>query len=283
LEEAAERIIAGDLPIPNRARWQPLRMGLMNLFLFEDERFPFADGRLLLRGSNGAGKSRVLAMTLPLLLDGTFSANRVEPDRDPNRQVAWNLLMDDQDSRTGYSWLELGRIEDKPADENNGSPAKYHFLTIGCGMKAVRGEPIRPWFFITDLRVDEALDLKSPDGVPLTQRQLTEILAHRGQVIERAQDLRRLLDEQLFRLGERYEPLIDLLLQLRQPQLAKKLDLEQLEAALRSALPPLPEALLEDAADAFWPPIARPWKKSRSLPAPTATTYGGGRCARQSG
>ena len=250
LELAAERIITGVLPIPIRTRWQPLRLGLMNVFLFEDERFPFADGRLLLRGNNGAGKSRVLAMTLPLLLDGSFSANRVEPDRDPNRQVAWNLLMEDQDSRTGYSWLELGRA-DAPSVEGNGSSARPQYLTIGCGMKAVRGQPIKPWYFITDLRIDKEFDLKTPDGVPLTQRQLTELLANRGQVVDRAQDYRRLVDEKLFRLGERYDPLIDLLLQLRQPQLAKKLDLDQLEAALRAALPPLPEGLLEDAAEAF--------------------------------
>lgn len=186
LAQAAERIIAGELPIPVRERWQPLRMGLMNLFLFEDERFPFADGRLLLRGTNGTGKSRVLAMTLPLLLDGSLKPNRVEPDRDSTRQVAWNLLMDDQSSRTGYSWLEFGRIDGQDSVEGNGSPAEAQYLTIGCGMKAVRGQPIKPWFFVTDLRVDESLELKSADGVPLTLRQLTESLADRGQVVETA-------------------------------------------------------------------------------------------------
>jgi uncharacterized protein (TIGR02680 family) len=251
LEQAAERLLRGELPMAISTRWKPLRMGLMNLFLFDDERFPFADGRLLLRGSNGAGKSRVLAMTLPLLLDGSLRPNRVEPDRDPNRQVAWNLLMDDQESRTGYSWLEFGRCEDAGSAADNGSARHEHFLTIGCGMKAVRGQPIKPWFFVTELRVDAGLDLQTPDGVPLTQRQLTETLAERGQVVESARDYRRLIDEHLFRLGERFEPLLDLLLQLRQPQLAKKLDLDQLESALRAALPPLPEALLGDAAEAF--------------------------------
>lgn len=241
-ETAAARILADELPTPVRQRWQPLRAGLMNLFLFEDERFPFADGRLLLRGSNGTGKSRVLAMTLPLLLDGSFKATRVEPDRDPTRQVVWNLLMDDQSSRTGYSWLEFGRFDESGTE---------HFFTIGCGMKAARGQSIKPWFFLTSMRVDETLSLKSADGVPLTQRQLAEALGDAGQVIETATEYRRAIDEKLFRLGDRYEPLIDLLLQLRQPQLAKKLDLDQLEQALRMALPPLSETLLDNAADAF--------------------------------
>jgi DNA repair exonuclease SbcCD ATPase subunit len=241
-ETAAVRLLNDQLPIPVRDRWQPLRIGLMNLFLFEDERFPFADGRLLLRGSNGTGKSRVLAMTLPLLLDGSFKATRVEPDRDSNRQVAWNLLMDDQSSATGYSWLEFGRIDENGVEL---------FLTIGCGMKAKRGQAIKPWFFITEHRIDDSLCLMSADSVPLTRKQLGEAIEGRGQVYETATEYRRGVDEALFRLGERYDPLIDLLLQLRQPQLAKKLNIDQLELALRESLPPLPESLLDDAAEAF--------------------------------
>ncbi len=247
-EAAAQRILTDQLPIAVRTRWQPLRAGLMNVFLFEDERFPFADGRLLLRGSNGTGKSRVLAMTLPLLLDGSFKATRVEPDRDPNRQVAWNLLMDDGSSATGYSWLEFGRLDE--GNEAEKEPQE-HVLTIGCGMRAKQGQRIKPWFFITELRVDESLELKSSDGVPLTQRQLAEKLGDSGQVFETASEYRRAVDEKLFRLGERYDALIDLLLQLRQPKLAEKLDIVQLESMLREALPPLPESLLDDAADAF--------------------------------
>ncbi|WP_261343114.1 TIGR02680 family protein [Rosistilla carotiformis] len=149
--------------------------------------------------------------------------------------------MTDRHSSTGYTWLEFGRVDEQ--DD--------HFLTIGMAIRAVRGGPMKSWFFVTPRRVDESFTLKSIDGVPLTQRQLTDVLGDTGQVIESATDYRRVIDEKLFRLGERYEPLVDLLLQLRQPQLAKKLDIDQLEAALRGALPPLKEALLDDAAEAF--------------------------------
>ncbi len=238
---SARKILAGELPIPTGKRWQPLRAGLMNLFLFEDERFPFAGGRLLLRGSNGTGKSRVLAMTLPLLLDGSLKATRVEPDRDATRQVAWNVLGDDQHSATGYSWLEFGRLDEEGE----------HFVTIGMGIRAIRDGSMKSWFFVTPRRVDESLSLQSIDGVPLTERALEETLGSPGQVIKTAAEYRRIVDETLFRLAERYDPLIDLLLQLRQPQLAKKLDIEQLEAALRVSLPPLKQSLLDDAAEAF--------------------------------
>lgn len=251
-EHAARRILAGDLPVPTRERWQPLRAGLMNVFLFEDERFPFADGRLLLRGTNGTGKSRVLAMTLPLLLDASFKATRVEPDRDHNRQVSWNILMDEQESATGYSWLEFGRLAGDTSG-NNGSAVSQAYLTIGCGMRAKTGQNITPWFFITQRRVDDSLTLKSTDDVPLTQRQLAEELGTHGQVYDASQknDYRRAVDDHLFRLGERYDALIELLLQLRQPKLAEKLDIVGLEATLREALPPLQESLLNDAAEAF--------------------------------
>lgn len=39
------------LPNPDRPRWQPLRSGLINLFKYDNETFPFKNGRLLLRGN----------------------------------------------------------------------------------------------------------------------------------------------------------------------------------------------------------------------------------------
>ena len=44
------------LPHPSTERWQPLRIGLVDLFYYDDEQFWFHDGRLLLRGNNGTGK-----------------------------------------------------------------------------------------------------------------------------------------------------------------------------------------------------------------------------------
>ena len=34
------------LPVPRRARWQPLRAGLVDVFYYDDEEFRFHDGRL---------------------------------------------------------------------------------------------------------------------------------------------------------------------------------------------------------------------------------------------
>lgn len=48
-----------ELPEPRSQRWQPLRCGLVEIFYYDEETFHFHDGRLLLRGNNGTGKSKI--------------------------------------------------------------------------------------------------------------------------------------------------------------------------------------------------------------------------------
>ncbi|MBR7824711.1 TIGR02680 family protein [Actinospica sp. MGRD01-02] len=236
-----------DLPRPARPRWQPLRAGLVDIFYYDDEEFRFHDGRLLLRGNNGTGKSKVLALTLPFLLDGELAANRVEPDGDRAKRMEWNLLLGGKhpnDERTGYTWLEFGRLDED---------GQAHYRTIGCGLKAVKGKGIaRHWFFVTDRRVGEDLALVSATRVPATRDRLKDALGDRGLVYETATEYRRAVDEALFGLGrERYEALVGLLIQLRQPQLSKKPDEKLLSRALTEALPPLDPALIGEVAEAF--------------------------------
>jgi hypothetical protein len=98
------------LPAPSSERWKPLRAGLVDLFYYDAEEFWFHDGRLLLRGNNGTGKSKVLALTLPFLLDGELAPHRVEPDGDRQKKMEWNLLLGGRhphSERLGYAWLEF--------------------------------------------------------------------------------------------------------------------------------------------------------------------------------
>src|SRR5215510_9254955 len=80
------------MPDPQRERWQPLRSGFLNLYRYDREEFHYENGRLLLRGNNGTGKSRVLALQLPFLLDGEVIPQRLEPDADPAKKVPFHLL-----------------------------------------------------------------------------------------------------------------------------------------------------------------------------------------------
>lgn len=100
------------LPEPRRERWQPLRLGLVELFQYDSEEFWFHDGHLLLRGNNGTGKSKVLSLTLPLLFDAQLRPSRVEPDGDNGKKMAWNLLLGSYPRRIGYSWIEFGHLND---------------------------------------------------------------------------------------------------------------------------------------------------------------------------
>jgi uncharacterized protein (TIGR02680 family) len=234
-------------PTPHRERWQPLRAGLVDLFYYDVEEFHFHDGRLLLRGNNGTGKSKVLALTLPFLLDGELAAHRVEPDGDRNKRMEWNLLLGGKHphpERLGYTWLEFGRLL---------ADGSAEYRTIGAGLKAVAGRGIaRHWFFVTGQRIGVDLSLVSPTRVALTREKLRDAVDGHGAVYDTASDYRRAVDETLFGLGtHRYEALVNLLIQLRQPQLSKKPDEKLLSRALTEALPPLDPALVATVAEAF--------------------------------
>lgn len=245
-----------DLPAPQRARWQPLRIGLVDLFHYDVEEFHFRDGRLLLRGNNGTGKSKVLALTLPFLLDGDLASRRVEPDGDPGKRMEWNLLLGGEhphSERLGYTWIEFGR-----RDETSG---EQHFRTLLCGLKAVSGRGIaRHWYAVTGQRVDHrpgagtagSLGLLDATGTALSRDRLAEAVAGHGMVYDQARTYRRAVDEALFGLGEqRYGALVDLLIQLRQPQLSKRPNEAALSRALTEALPPMDQAVIADVAEAF--------------------------------
>ena len=236
---------APPLPQPTRLRWQPLRLGLIELYHYDVEEFWFRDGHLMLRGNNGTGKSKVLSLTLPFLLDADLSASRVEPDGDRTKRMDWNLLMNKRhDRRIGYTWLEFGRLD---------AAGTVHTVTLGCGLRAVAGRSSTDaWFFITDQRIGAELWLTTPEHTALTRERLIEALGAHGQVYATARDYRRAVDEKLFRLGtERYDALVDTLIQLRQPQLSRDPDEKLLSDALTSALRPLDRAALEDVAEAM--------------------------------
>ncbi|WP_406515077.1 TIGR02680 family protein [Streptomyces sp. NBC_00873] len=245
------------LPAPARARWQPLRIGLVDLFHYDVEEFRFRDGRLLLRGNNGTGKSKVLALTLPFLLDGDLSARRVEPDGDAGKRMEWNLLLGGEhphSERLGYTWVEFGRRDEVSGEEQ--------FRTLVCGLKAVSGRGIaRHWWAVTAQRIDHApagarpdgsLSLLDATGTVLSRDRLIEAVAGHGLVYDQAKTYRRAVDEALFGLGEqRYAALVDLLIQLRQPQLSKRPNEAALSRALTEALPPMDQAVIADVAEAF--------------------------------
>jgi uncharacterized protein (TIGR02680 family) len=240
------------LPEPTRERWQPLRLGVVEVFHYDSKEFWFHDGHLLLRGNNGTGKSKVLSLTLPFLFDAQLRPSRIEPDGDAGKKMAWNLLMNSYQRRMGYTWIEFGR---RLADGST------RYLTLGAGLSAVDGKAqVDSWYFILDggehhtaVRIGEDLWLTNAQRVVLTRERLRERIEEPGwgQVFALSGQYRRAV-ERLFHLGpKRYDALMDTLIQLRQPQLSKKPDEAGLSQALSDALPPLPSELLTDVAQAL--------------------------------
>jgi uncharacterized protein (TIGR02680 family) len=239
------RVAPPPLPEPALPRWQPLRIGLVEMFFYDSEEFWFRDGHLLLRGNNGTGKSKVLSLTLPFLFDASLRSERIEPDGDRSKRMEWNLLMGGAagERRTGYCWIEFGRRDEHGLAQ---------FLTLGCGLRAVAGKPVEPWYFMTGQRIGQSLWLTTAERTALSRDRLEAAIGGGGQVFDSAQAYRRAVDERLFHLGEaRYAALIDTLIQLRQPQLSKQPDEKRLSNALSEALPPLDRGLLEDVAESF--------------------------------
>src|SRR5919106_1934072 len=234
------------LPVPARERWQLLRAGIQNVWEYDDQRFVFDHGRLLLRGQNESGKTKALEVLLPFLLDANLQPHRLDPFGSSARAMRWNLINESNAGVTvaiGYVWLELGRLED-------GRPV---YCTVGAGLKARRtANGVEDWYFATSQRVDDELLLLDENRVPLTRVQLEEAIGGAGQVFQSAGEYRRSLNERLFGLpAEQYSALVDALLQLRRPQLSKQLDPSALSRILSASLPPLDAGVIGSLAEGF--------------------------------
>ena len=247
---------AAGLPRPVRERFQPLRAGIVNLWQYDDQELAFHDGRLILRGENGSGKSKALELLLPFLFDADLSPQRLDPFGGTSRTMEWNLLQDGRyESRVGYVWLELGRCETTalPVAEAVAADSVEVCWTLGCGLRASqRTRRVDAWYFLTSRRVGGGLDLLTPGRTPLLKEQLRQAIGTSGWIFDTGKDYREKLDQQLFGLGEdRFASLRHLLLQLRRPHLSEKLDPRTLAELLKESLPPLDRDRIGELSEGF--------------------------------
>lgn len=234
-----------ELPEAVRDRFVPLRAGIFNLWQYDQQEFRFHQGRLLLRGENGTGKSKALELLLPFLLDADLSPNRLDPFAGTARTMYWNLLEGDRhESRVGYVWLELGRRPD------GGDPI---YWTLGCGLRATRRtRRVDSWYFVAPRRVGADLVLIDRDRRPLLESELTRELTNDGAVFSTGKEYRERLDQLFYSLGDdRFAALRHLLLQLRRPQLSQKLDPASLSELLTESLPPIDTGLIGQLSESF--------------------------------
>src|SRR6202046_2929201 len=244
-------------------RFKPTRAGVINVWDYVDEEWVFADGRLALRGHNGSGKTKALEVLFPFVLDGVADSRRLDPFSGENRTMKSNLLFRGQESEYGYVWMEFALAGEsgqpgqpgqpsQPSEPGASAEASAETVTLIIGMRAHRNsDGVRMSFFVTGKRVGVDFGLLSADSRPLTERQLRAVLEPDAWR-RTATEYRDLVDHRLFGLGrERYAQLLDLLLALRRPLLAKDLDPAKVSDTLTSGLSPVDDDLVQQAARDF--------------------------------
>ena len=193
------------------------RAGFINFWYYDNEIFNFEDGRLLLRGSNGSGKSVTMQSLIPLLLDGDKRPERLDPFGSRARKIDNYLLNEDtdEDERTGYIFMEFAKDESDT------------YMTIGLGIRAKKNTPTLSWgFCIMDGRrvgIDFELTKVTAGEIPLTRRELENRLGTGGFVTDKMQEYMKKVNDMLFGYSDTddYGELIKLLIQLRSPKLSK--------------------------------------------------------------
>lgn len=234
-------------------KWMMNRAGLFNFWYYNDEEiFEFIDGKLLLRGSNGSGKSVTMQSILPILLDGRRSPNRLDPFGSRARKIEDYLLgekeISNRDERTGYLFLEYKRANTE------------QYITTGIGLQARRSKSLNFWgFIITDnRRIGKDLFLYEHEyhagekqKIPLSRVKLENRIGTGGHVVRTSGEYKKLVNQYIFgfKTLEAYDDLIKLLIQLRSPKLSKDFRPTVIYEILEAALPALTDDDLRHLSD----------------------------------
>ena len=227
--------------------WVGNRIGLVDFWYYGDQEYEFLDGRMLLRGANGSGKSVTMQSFVPLLLDGNMRPERLDPFGSKARKME-NYLLEEEDvreERTGYLYMEFKR---KESDK---------YLTFGMGIRARKGKKLETWYFyIQDNRRigrDFLLYKEGTEKLVLTKAELRNRIGEGGELIESQSEYERRVNELLFGFEtvEEYRELLSLLIQLRTPKLSKDFKPSVINEILSKSLQTLSEEDLRPMSEAI--------------------------------
>lgn len=230
-------------------RWRLHRGGITNVWFYWDNEFDFSGGRLVLRGTNGSGKSRALEMLLPFV----FDADRRRMDATGSGKVRLEDLMrtgDDSSNRIGYLWVELT----KDADDSQAEGTGREYLTVGAMVRHSKAtSEAKAWYFTTPRRIGHDFSLQDDERIPLSRDALAEAIGS-DRITDSPQVHRERIRTQVFGLTgesgkERFAGLLQLLHTLRSPDVGNRIDEGKLPLILSDALPPLSDAALLAAGE----------------------------------
>lgn len=232
------------------------RIGFVNFWLYDEEYFEFEDGKLLLRGQNGSGKSITTQSFIPFILDGDRTPSRLDPFGSSDRRMEYYFLGEEgKDEATGYLFLEFKRTSSQDAGVYE---QEEEYRTIGIGQRAKRGKPMDFWGFVIldGQRIGIDLQLYKEIGkkrIPYDKRELKLLLGEHNLFTSNQSEYKKLVNQYIFgfRKEEQYEQFIKLLVKVRAPKLSKEFKPTKVYDILNESLQTLSDEDLRVMVDAM--------------------------------
>ena len=226
-------------------RWHMNRIGFVNFWLYDDEVFSFADGKLLLRGQNGSGKSITTQSFIPFILDGDRTPSRLDPFGSNDRRMEYYFLNDgEKEEATGYLYLEFRKGN--------------RYRTIGIGQQAQKGKSMGFWGFVIldGKRIGYDFNLYREVGntkIAYTKQEMKKELGENNLFTEAQKDYMRFVNKHIFGFPrlEQYEQFIRLLIKVRAPKLSKEFTPRKVYEILNDSLQTLSDEDLRAMVDAM--------------------------------
>ena len=165
------------------------KIGLLNFWFFDEEEFEFFDGKLLLRGENGSGKSVTMQSFIPLILDGDKRPTKLDPFGSKEKRIEDYVLGPSdgtqKDEATSYLYMET----------YNENLDKY--ITIGMAFRCRKGRPTEFWgFALKDgKRINHDFYLYKDHGqkVPFTKNELKARIGTSNELVETTKDYKKMI------------------------------------------------------------------------------------------
>ena len=229
------------------------RFGFVNFWVYDSEEFDTCDGKILLRGSNGSGKSITTQSFIPYILDGNHSPYRLDPFGSKDRKMSYYLIGDGErmkDESTGYVWMEFVK------------PESLQYRTIGIGLHARKNGNMNTWgFCILDgrrINIDFSLhEERDNQIIPYDMRTLKKLLGEQNLFTEKTTEYKEIVADKIFGIPkdriEDFDQLTNILIKTRSSKLASKENLkpEGLYAILNESLRTLTDDDLRPMTDAM--------------------------------
>lgn len=228
-------------------RWTMNRIGFVNFWLYDVDEFTFEDGKLLLRGQNGSGKSITTQSFIPFILDGDRTPSRLDPFGSGDRRMEYYFLGEEgKEESTGYLYLEFKKTESEEC------------RTIGIGQRARKGKPMDFWGFVIldGRRIGYDIWLYKEVGssrIPLDKAELKKVLGEDTPFTDVPREYKELVNKYLFGFSraEQYEQFIKLLVKVRAPKLSKEFKPTRVYDILNDSLQTLTDEDLRPMVDAM--------------------------------